>query len=472
MKVLLYSESLDKIGKSGLGKSIRHQQRALELEGIEYTMDTEDDFDVLHINTYFAKSYFFAKKCREQGKAVVFHAHSTKEDFENSFILSNQVAPLFKKWLQICYRTGDILITPTPYSKRLLDTYKLNREIVAISNGIELKKFAPIENAREKFCEKYGYQKSDKIVMGIGLYLERKGILDFVELAKRMPDVQFIWFGYTKLATVPSEIRKAVETELPNLNFTGYVPNEDIILALQGTDLYIFPTLEETEGIPAIEACAAKADFIVRDIPVFDGWLEDGVNVYKAKDVDAFEQKIRDFLDGKLPSLVEAAYPVAEERDLKNIGKELRKVYERALVLREERVKAEDEADQVSFAELMADFMEKLPGMGENKEEEEMSTPQERMEKASAQYHAVKEENKKIREALELLQKASANLKPLSDYYFDNWMDDVVALEETDFQNDVMNQDAIYEEIAEQYDLMKQIVLVGAQYINAVDEAE
>lgn len=361
MKVLLYSEYLEKIKKSGLGKSIRHQQRALELEGIDYTMDIEDDFDVLHINTYFAKSYFFAKKCREQGKAVVFHAHSTKEDFENSFVLSNQIAPLFKKWLQICYRTGDILITPTPYSKRLLDTYKLNREIVAISNGIEIEKFKPIENAREKFCEKFGYRQDDKIVMGIGLYLERKGILDFVELAKRMPEVKFIWFGYTNLNTVPSEIRKAVETELPNLNFAGYVQNEDIIMALQGTDLYIFPTLEETEGIPAIEACAARADFIVRDIPVFDDWLVDGVNVYKAKDVDEFERKIRAFLNGELPSLVDAAYQVAVERDLKNIAKQLSQVYQRAMELRAERVKSDEEEDQKSFTDLMHEVWEKFP---------------------------------------------------------------------------------------------------------------
>ena len=96
---------------------------------------------------------------------------------------------------------------------------------------------------------------------------------------------------------------------------------------MSGADLYIFPTFEETEGIPIIEACACKQNAIVRDIPIFDGWLEDGKNVYKAKDVDEFEKKIKMFFDGELPSVVDEAYKVAVERDLKTVGKKLKQVY-------------------------------------------------------------------------------------------------------------------------------------------------
>ena len=70
----------------------------------------------------------------------------------------------------------------------------------------------------------------------------------------------------------------------------GYVENEVLRGAMSGCDLYLFPTLEENEGIPIIEACASETDAIIRDIPVFEDWLEDGVNVYKAKDIDDFEQ--------------------------------------------------------------------------------------------------------------------------------------------------------------------------------------
>ena len=47
MKVLLYTEGLKTVGKSGLGKAIKHQQKALEYENIEYTLDPKDDYDIL-----------------------------------------------------------------------------------------------------------------------------------------------------------------------------------------------------------------------------------------------------------------------------------------------------------------------------------------------------------------------------------------------------------------------------------------
>lgn len=340
MKVLLYTEGESLIEKSGLGKSIRHQMRSLELAGVEYTLDSEnDDFDIFHVNTYFPKSYLMAKAYRKEGKAIVYHAHSTEEDFRNSFLLSNQLSPLLKKWIKECYSLGDIIITPTPYSKDLLEGYGLEPPIYAISNGIELDSFKKIEGARQIFCQKYGYDEDDKIIMGIGLYLRRKGIVDFVELAKRMPQYKFIWFGYSNPITSTLDVQQAVKTELSNLNFAGYVENKDIILALQACDLYVFPTYEETEGIPAIEACAAGADFIVRDIPVFDTWLENGLNCYKAINVDDFEKKINDFLKRRLPSLKDKAYKVAEERDLARIGQKLKSAYKHAMRLRDLRVK-------------------------------------------------------------------------------------------------------------------------------------
>jgi len=41
MKVLLYSEGMKYIGKSGLGRAIEHQKKALTLEGISLRQITE-----------------------------------------------------------------------------------------------------------------------------------------------------------------------------------------------------------------------------------------------------------------------------------------------------------------------------------------------------------------------------------------------------------------------------------------------
>lgn len=329
MKVLLYTENERMVGKSGLGKAIKHQMKALDSVGIKYTTNSKEDYDILHINTYFPKSYFLAKKAKKNGKKIVYHAHSTEEDYKNGFIFAKQTSKLFKKWLIKCYSLGDVIVTPTIYSKKLLQGYKglEDKKIYDVSNGIELDFFKKDEKLGEEFRKKYGYTKDDKVIFGIGLYIERKGIVDFVELARRLPEYKFIWFGYSPLLAATKPVKKAVHTKLDNLTFAGYVDQEMIKAAMSGGDLFLFPTLEETEGIPIIEACACKCNAIIRDIPIFEDWLIDGKNVYKAKLVDDFENKIKLFFDGKLPSLTDNAYEIAKKRSIKTVGKKLEKIY-------------------------------------------------------------------------------------------------------------------------------------------------
>lgn len=331
MKVLLYTEGEKMTSNSGLGKAIKHQMKALESANVEYTTNLKDDYDIIHINFYGPRSYHLAKKAHRKGKKVVYHAHSTEEDFRSGFIFCKQLAPLFKRWLIKCYSLGDVIVTPTPYSKRLLEGYGIKKKIYAISNGIELDLFKKDEAAGKRFRKEYNYKKEDKVIIGIGLYITRKGIVDFVELAKRMPEYKFIWFGYSPLAAATEDVRKAVNTKLDNLVFAGYVKQQVIKDAMNGCDVYLFPTYEETEGIPIIEACACKTTAIIRDIPIFEEMLEDGKNVYKAKTVDEFEEKIRGIITGNLPKVGERAYKVAEERDIKKVGEQLKKVYEEVL---------------------------------------------------------------------------------------------------------------------------------------------
>lgn len=331
MRVLLYVGNYKDVEKSGVGMAIRHQKKAMEMVKIPYTTNPNDDYDIVHINTIFPESFLFAKKAKAKGKKVVYHAHSTEEDFRNSFKLSNSMAPAFKQWLRLCYKNADLILTPTPYSKKLLENYDLGKEIVPISNGIDLQFFKPSLEASKRFRKKYGFKENDKVIMSVGLYIERKGILEFLELAKRMPEYKFIWFGYTAPTLTPIKINEAIKNKTDNVYFPGYVDSSELKDAYSGADIYIFPTKEETEGIVLLEALAMKINTIVSDIPVYDEWLMDGYNVYKAKNVDEFEKKIKGIINGKLSSVVEQGYKVAEERDIKKIGYQLKKIYEKVM---------------------------------------------------------------------------------------------------------------------------------------------
>ena len=329
MKVLLYSNHQKMIEKSGVGRAIYHQKQALQNNNIPWTMNEKDEYDVVHINTIFLKSYRMSKKAKKHGKKVVYHAHSTQEDFRNSFICSNLIAPMFKYWITKCYNTADLIVTPTDYSKKLISKYKINKPIVNISNGIDTAYYEPNDEYRRRFREKYHFSEEDKIIISVGLYIERKGILEFVEMAKRMPEYKFVWFGYTNLNTVPPKIRHAVQTKLPNLFFPGYVNRDELKEAYGGADLFLFMTHEETEGIVVLEALAMRIPVLVRDIPVFDDWLMNDVNCYKANENEEFEDKIKGILTGRLESKVEEGFQVAKSRDLKEVGKQLISEYQK-----------------------------------------------------------------------------------------------------------------------------------------------
>ena len=141
MRVLLHTGKFKEVEKSGVGKAISHQIRALELARVPFTTNVKDDFDIVHINTIFPESLLLAKKCKKNGKKVIFHAHSTEEDFRNSFKLSNAVSPLFRQWLRSCYGSADLLITPTEYSKKLLLNYNSCHNISYNNNQVSLKLF-------------------------------------------------------------------------------------------------------------------------------------------------------------------------------------------------------------------------------------------------------------------------------------------------------------------------------------------
>ncbi|MGX7265899.1 glycosyltransferase [Enterococcus crotali] len=330
MKVLLYFEGEKILAKSGIGRALDHQKRALSEVGIEYTLDADcTDYDILHINTYGINSYSMVNKAKKMGKKVIYHAHSTEEDFRNSFIGSNQVSPLVKKYLVSLYTKADYLITPTPYSKDLLEGYGITVPIASISNGIDLNRFKRSEAKEKKFKEYFEISEGQKVIICVGLYFERKGIIDFVELARRFPEYRFIWFGHTPMYSIPRAIRTIVKEEHPvNVEFPGYIKGDIIEGAYSAADLFFFPSYEETEGIVILEALASKQQVLVRDIPVYKGWLDDKVNCYMGKTNEEFEFLIKGLVEKTLPDTRLAGYSVAEEKSIERIGHELKEVYE------------------------------------------------------------------------------------------------------------------------------------------------
>ena len=293
MKVCLYFENYEEIKQSGIGKALEHQTKALSENGISYTLNPDDDYDILHINTIFFRSNKIIKKARKKGAKVIYHAHSTPEDTKNSFLFSNVkfISNIVKNHLLSLYKKADYIITPTPYSKMLLENHGIKTKITALSNGIDLSKFSKDAKKGAAFRKHFNLSPTQKVVVSAGLWIKRKGILDFVKVASLMPDVTFIWFGYTDPMLIPKEINDAIKNKPENCLFPGYMSG-DVFEGAFSEALFFFPSLEETEGIVILEALASKAPTVIRDIPVYDGWMQNEVNCFKGKDVNDFVKLI------------------------------------------------------------------------------------------------------------------------------------------------------------------------------------
>ena len=327
MRVRLYAGCQKLVEKSGVGQALRHQAAMLTSAGVEVTRRDCPDAAFVHINTVFPDAFAAALLAKRRGRRVICYGHSTMEDFRDSFCFSNALAPLFKRWIMRCYSVGDAIITPTEYARTLLLGYGIRKPIYVLSNGVDTDFFRFDAARRAAFRAKYGLRPGERAVLSVGHYIAHKGILEYMELARALPQTRFFWFGCTNLQLVPRAVRRAMASAPANLTFPGYVPREALRDAYCGCDLFCFLSREETEGIVVLEALASEIPVLVRDIPVYSGWLHDGTDVYKGHDLCSFRRQAEAILSGRAQDLTAAGRRVAEQRSIPAMGRQLLQIY-------------------------------------------------------------------------------------------------------------------------------------------------
>lgn len=169
--------------------------------------------------------------------------------------------------------------------------------------------------------------KEQKVVISIGHYIKRKGITDFFKVAKTMPEVTFIWFGATAKKLLTEEIKQAIEHVPSNVILAGFVESEEIRNACCGADAFLFMSHEETEGIVVLEALACGIPVLLRDIPVYEEWLEDKKQVRKATTRKQFRRQLIEILQQKPQSMITEGRKLALRHNMDNSGRKLKRIY-------------------------------------------------------------------------------------------------------------------------------------------------
>lgn len=318
MKICLYLEFEDLIKVSGIKSAFNIYKKALDHENIEYVTSLDYDSDILHIHFPGPKSLIYINRFKQKNKKVVICSYITYEDFRNTFLFSNVYSYFLKYYLRYFYNQADLILAPTQYTKNLLLDLGIKKEIKVLLNGVDTTEFKFSNKKRNNYRKKYNLK--EKTIYSVGLVLPRKGIFDFIKMANKIP-VSFVWFGdfiekyYYKLKYNPY------------VKFTGFV--DDISSAHCSGDIFVFPSYEENQGLVILEAAACGRPLIVRDIPVYEGWLENKKNCLKAKNNEEFIECINSLLSNKniANKLSKGALKLAKENDLNIMGKKLKNIY-------------------------------------------------------------------------------------------------------------------------------------------------
>ncbi|MDF9747057.1 glycosyltransferase family 4 protein [Natrinema salsiterrestre] len=324
MKISHYFEFEDHV-TGGIRESVVHQRKMLDRLNLAYTVEPSLEADVLHCNLMGPRSVWYAKRARSRGIPVVANTHVTAEDFGDSFRFTNALAKPLKPYLRWAYGLADALVCPSAYNRGLIETYT-DTPTRVVSNGVDREKLEGFESLEAAYRERYDLDPPT--VFLVGHVIKRKGLETFVELARRLPELDFAWFGPLDLSLKGRETTALIEESPENCTFTGYV--DDIRGAYAAGDIFCFPTHEENEGIALLEAMTAGKPVLVRDIETFS-WLADGEDSLKVagSGVSGFEDALERLTDPELRSrLGTNARRRSEEFSLETVADRYQSLYE------------------------------------------------------------------------------------------------------------------------------------------------
>ncbi|MGZ4892882.1 MAG: glycosyltransferase family 4 protein [Halobacteriota archaeon] len=282
----------------------------------------------MHAHTFGPIALLLALFHKALHKTVILHAHTTPQDVANSYFASNVVSICLKGYLHLYYNLADICIVPSKHTKNVLvKTLKIKRRIEVISNGIDLNLYVCNKKSAAQFKKQYALDDRP-VVLSLGLVFLRKGIVDFVTVAKRLPHFKFIWVG--RIVTwpfFPRAARKVIATAPKNVLFTGRVSS--VCEALSVAKVFVFPSYEENQGIAVLEAAACGLPLILRDLPVYSDFF-DRQNCFKFTTVEGLEAAIKELIKNEsiAQALGENAQKTAQIHDVQVLSKKLLQVYQ------------------------------------------------------------------------------------------------------------------------------------------------
>lgn len=288
--------SADKVDGQGVGSAYLEQVSLVKDGAKEYfnvEINSREKADIIHCHTIDPVNYL---KMRMNKGVNVSYVHFLPHTLDGSIKLPFPAFKVFKNYVIEFYKTADHVVIVNPIFKKELAQYGIEEEkIHYIPNYVSREQFHKLSPQKiTALKRKYSIDKNKFVVLGVGQVQTRKGVLDFIKTAKKLPDVQFVWCGGFSFGCITDgyeELKKVYDNPPENIKFLGIIPREEMNNMYNISDVLFMPSYNELFPMAILEAINSSKPLLLRDLKLYEDIL---FNKYiKGKNVNEFANAIK-----------------------------------------------------------------------------------------------------------------------------------------------------------------------------------
>lgn len=279
IRINMFSQA-DSVKGQGVGSAYKELINLLRKDLTDefyVSVNKYGESDLTHYHTinptYFANSFSPAR-----GRKIGY-VHFLPETLEGSIKLPGMAKKVFYKYVIDFYKRMDQIVVVNPIFIDKLVKYGIDRDKVKyIPNFVSKEEFYPESLVQKNaFRNKLGIPLDKFVVFGDGQVQQRKGVDDFVKMAKVNPNVQFIWaggFSFGKITDGYDHYKEMVDNPPKNMIFTGIVDRKKLVDYLNIADLFLLPSYDELFPMSVLEAFSCGTPVLLRNLDLYKAIIE------------------------------------------------------------------------------------------------------------------------------------------------------------------------------------------------------
>jgi 1,2-diacylglycerol-3-alpha-glucose alpha-1,2-galactosyltransferase len=336
LRVGVFSESAFTFDGHGVHTAFRECQALLsQIPEVQLVNPWElRPSDILHVHS--AGPGALAMLLSHTGPKVIT-AHLTEDSFLGSIEYAQYFKSTIAAYLRFFYSHADLILAVSASAGSYLhQQLKVNKPVEVSPNTIDDGAIVELRGKRAQVrAQLHCSSPRRPVVLGVGQIQPRKGIDDFVAVARAMPTADFVWVGgflFGPLSADKRRLQRAVQDAPSNLLFTGKVPREFVYKQYVAADVFLFPSHQETFGLAILEASMAGLPLVLRDLPGYRSIFRDS---YIAVSDNDYASAVFALLGDRelLHSYSKKALAAAEDYTSKRHARELVSLYKLAKLL-------------------------------------------------------------------------------------------------------------------------------------------